>query len=107
MNSSGWIRGYMSKNYSGEAYLIHVGTCIENQLKEWDNNYEVNIKKFADYEFVVKKGVRYYEMSISEEEVEALKNKGPYALDRKIWSALNERGLPILQGYGNYIERVL
>lgn len=107
MNSSGWTRGYMAKSYSGVDFLIHVGTTIERQLKEWDEGYEVNIMKFRDYVFVVKNGVRYYEMKLSEGEVESLKNQWPYALDREILLGLREQGLAVLEGYGNYIGRVL
>ncbi|OZU89628.1 hypothetical protein CIL03_00335 [Virgibacillus indicus] len=107
MNNSGWIRGYMSKSYSGEDFLIHVGTCIEDQLKEWDEGYAVNIMKFRDYVFVVKNGDKYYEMELTKDEVELLKGKSPYSLDRKIWLELMNQGLEILEGFGNYIGRVL
>lgn len=62
MNSSGMIRGYMSKSCSAERYLIHVGTTIERQLQKWDSNYGVNIMKFTDYVFVVRNVDIYYEM---------------------------------------------
>ncbi|PAV27938.1 hypothetical protein CIL05_18875 [Virgibacillus profundi] len=107
MNSSGWVRGYMSKSYSGEDFLIHVGTTIERQLKEWDEGYEVNIMKFRDYVFVVKKGDRYYEMKLAEKEVEMLKDKSPYSLDRRIWVELERQVIQFLEGYGNYVGRVL
>ncbi|WP_143469661.1 hypothetical protein [Lentibacillus sediminis] len=98
----------MSKNLKAEEFLLHVGgNCVERQLKEWDDNFEVNIMKFKDYVFVVKNGEKYYEMTLSEEDVESLKNRSPYALDREIWMELKGQGVAVFDGYGDYLERVL
>lgn len=36
MNVSGFIRGYMSKNMTGETFFMKVADTIEKQLQEWD-----------------------------------------------------------------------
>lgn len=106
MNTNAMIRSYMAKHKSSEEYLLHVGRCIERQLQEWNVNYAVNIMKFKNYEFVVKNGEIYYHTQLLEDEIEELKDKGPYALDRKIWVELARKGLEIKMGYGNYLERI-
>lgn len=100
MNSSGWIRGMMSKNVSAEKFLLHVATCIEGQLKEWDTNYEVYVMKFTDYQFVVKNGEKYIELKLTADEVTQLQSQSPYSLDKRIWTELKEQGLTILMGMG-------
>lgn len=106
MNSSGWIRGMMAKNYENEKFLLHVGEGIEKQLQEWDANYSVNIMKLRDYHFVVRIGEKYYETVLSEKDIRELQSKGPYSLDYKIWSDLEEEGLEIKWGYGDYLDKV-
>ncbi|MFD1851410.1 hypothetical protein ACFSC5_15440 [Oceanobacillus bengalensis] len=107
MNTNGLARGYMSKNKSGEDFLLHVGKCAERQLKEWDDRYEVNIMKLANYEFVVIGEEKYYHMQLTIEEIRLLQGKSPYALNQEIWTELENQGLAIVRGFGNYVERVL
>lgn len=106
MNISGVIRGYMSKNMNVEEFIVHVATLMEKQLKEWDENYEVYVMKLADYEFVVKNNDTYYGVDISEDEIDFLQNKSPFALDKKLWAELEKQGINILRGYGDYLEKV-
>lgn len=106
MNISGVIRGYMTKNMSVEEFIVHVATLMEKQLKEWDENFEVYVMKLADYEFVVKNNTTYYGTDIPEEEIAALQNESPFALDKKLWTELEKQGLNILRGYGDYLDKV-
>lgn len=106
MNISGFARGLMAKNYCAEKFLLHVANCIEGQLKEWDENYEVILMKMQDYEFIVRKGVEEYHTLLTENDIEILKQSGPFQLDRKIWKDLENQGLPILKGFGNYLETI-
>lgn len=107
MNSMGFIRGYMSKQYSNEEFMIHVGESMEKQLQEWDPTYRINIMKFKDYIFVVRHGdLVDYRVDISKSELASLQARGPYALDRKIWSELEKQGVEIQFGYGDYLEKV-
>lgn len=106
MNSSGWIRSRIAESYGNEAFLLFVGNTIEHQLQEWDEDYAVNIMKFKDYHFVVKNGETYYETVIKESELPSLQAESPYALDAKIWDELQQDGLRIIKGYGNYLRKV-
>lgn len=106
MNISGVIRGYITKTMIVEEFIVHVATLMEKQLKEWDENYEVYVMKLADYELVIKNNEKYYEVTLCEDEIEYLQNKSPFALDRKLWTELENQGLAILRGYGDYLDKV-
>ncbi|WP_087972083.1 hypothetical protein [Oceanobacillus rekensis] len=107
MNINGFARGYMSKNMKGQEFFTHVYGCIEHQLKEWDNDYYVNLVRIADYNLVVNKGSQTFHVMLTEEEIESLMKRGSYALDREIWRQLRAQGLPIKKDNGNYLETVL
>lgn len=107
MNISGVARSYMSRHLGEEDFLIHVSKTVERQLQEWDENYEVIIMKFSNYEWNVKIDERYYHIELSDEEVKELQHRDPYALDRKLWKELQEQGLKIVRGFGNYLDFVL
>lgn len=66
MNVIGFIRGMMSKNFSGEEFLKHVAKIMEMQLKEWDIEYEVMVAKQVNYEWVIKYKDQFYHTEISE-----------------------------------------
>lgn len=106
MNVMGFIRGLMSKNMDNESFFIRVAETVEAQLKEWDENYEVMVMKLKDYEFYVYRGETSCHVSISEQEAAALQDKSPFSLDYKIWRSLEEQGLEVLSGYGDYIDKV-
>ena len=48
MNVSGFTRGYMSKNMTGETFFMKVADTIEKQLQEWDSTYHVLLLKLKD-----------------------------------------------------------
>jgi hypothetical protein len=107
MNVNGYARGYVTRNQDGEQFLKYVGKVIEQQLKEWDGNYEVIVMKLKDYEFIVKKMEHYYHIQLTEKELELLLKSGSYQLDRKLWRELENQGLTIIKGTGDYLEMVL
>lgn len=107
MNVSGWKRSYVSRFYSNDDFLIRVASDIEQQLQEWDENYQVYILKLKNYKLNVKNGERYYHMQLDEEEVDSLQRKSPFSLDVKIWKELEKEGLIILKGYGDYLDSIL
>ncbi len=106
MNVSAIMREMIAKSRNNEQFLLHVAELIETQLKEWDNRYEVFVMLLKNYEIAVKLGEQYYHTSISNEEIGALKKEGPFALDRKLWTALQKEGLPIKESQGNYLQLV-
>ncbi|WP_042355591.1 hypothetical protein [Bacillus rubiinfantis] len=107
MNINGLVRGQMARTYSEERFLLHVATCIEQQLQEWDARYEVIVMKLKDYELIVKDSERDYQITIAEKDIAPLQQAGPYSLDQKCWKDLEAQGLPIVKGFGNYIEMIL
>lgn len=106
MNTSGFTRGLMAKNMKSEDFLKHVGKCIEDQLKEWGSSYEVLILKLDHYYFTVIKEDQNFVLKITEEELQTRQENSPYSLDRKIWGELENQGLEILSGPGNYLSYV-
>lgn len=107
MNINGIARSYMARHQGGEEFIKHVADLMERQLKEWNEDYQVFLMKYSYYELSIKNNERYYYVQLSEMELEMLKKKDPYALDRKLWKSLEEQGLPIQKGIGNYIDWVL
>lgn len=107
MNISGVARSYMSRHLGEEDFLIHVSKTVERQLQEWDGAYEVIIMKLENYEWNVKLGDDYFHIELSEKVIHELQHRDPYALDRKLWKDLQEQGLKIVRGYGNYLDFVL
>src|SRR5690606_12279634 len=69
MKTTGFIRGYMSKNLKGEKFIEHVATCIEQQLQEWDPNYQVQVIHLANYEIVIKNNNVICNLTISKNEL--------------------------------------
>lgn len=49
MNTQGFIRGMMAKNYSSEKFLVHVATTVERQLQEWNEQFEIMVAKLQNY----------------------------------------------------------
>lgn len=107
MNVSGFIRGYMSKNMTGETFFMKVADTIEKQLQEWDSTYHVLLLKLKDYVLIVQKGETSYELTISEQELAQHQSRSPFSLDHKIWCVLQQEGLQIVKGKGNYIDHCI
>ncbi|MFS0824769.1 hypothetical protein [Bacillus sp. 1P02SD] len=106
MNTSGFLRGMMSKNMEEEKFLIHVATCIEQELQEWDPDGKVIVVRLENYVLFVLGKLDSYQLTITETELTTLQQRGPYALDRKIWRDLEQQGLQIIRGSGNYLGYV-
>jgi hypothetical protein len=107
MNINGIVRNYMVRIMDDEDFLKHVAGLLERQLQEWDLEYEVFVMKFKDYELVVKNQDDYYEVKLTEQELEVLHTRGSFKMDRRIWEELMDQGLPVKEGYGNYMKTVL
>jgi hypothetical protein len=107
MNVNEMVRSYMVRIMNDEDFLKHVGDLVERQLQEWDLDYEVFIMKFKDYELVVKNNDQYFEMTLTELDLEMLRIKGLFSLDQRIWKDLVDAGLTVMEGYGNYMSTVL
>ncbi len=97
----------MARSMSRETFLKYVATTIERQLQEWNASYAVVVLKLTDYHVWVNGTEEYYELSVAVDELEQLQKSSPYALDRHIWRLLQNQGLSIEKGYGDYIEFVM
>lgn len=106
MNTQGFIRGMMAKNYSSEKFLVHVATTVERQLQEWNEQFEIMVAKLQNNFWIVRNGEESIYFTITEQEVEQLQNKSPYSLDRRIWEELENHGIDIKIGPGNYMSYV-
>lgn len=105
MNVSGVIRGMMSKKFSGEEFFLKVAQTMESQLNEWEKGYVLFVLKLKDYEIWVKKNEEYiYHISIQEKLARELQQKSPFSLDTVLWKQLEEQGLAIQKGFGNYMD---
>lgn len=98
---------YRNKRMKGEEFFNHVYDCIKRQLLDWDKEYRVDFVKVADYNIIVNKESQTYNVVLTEEEIESLKKRGPYALDWEVWRQLENQGLSIHLGDGDYLEKVL
>jgi hypothetical protein len=107
MNVNGYARGLMSRNMDGEKYLEHIAKIMELQLKEWDEEYEVMVMKLVNYEWVINNKDIFYHVELSDQDLQVLQKKDPFAIDRKLWLDLEKQGLPIIKGVGNYLDRVM
>lgn len=109
LNSTGFVRGMMSKSTETEIYLKHVVETIARQLEMWDEHYDV--KLFQDlldekkYEVIVTLEEKTYHLHLELSLAAALQDKSPYSLDRYIWERLKEEGLVIEKTHGNYLEK--
>ncbi|TYS18506.1 hypothetical protein FZC78_02920 [Rossellomorea vietnamensis] len=106
MQTNGIVRSYMQQVMSSEDFLKYVAGIMENQLHEWDVNYEVFVMKWPDYEMVVKNGEKYYHAELSVQDLEVLHLKGLFELDKRLWIDLMEKVLPFGDDYGNYLSTV-
>lgn len=107
MNINGMARGYMAKNMKPEPFLKQVTSVIERQLREFDDNASVEIRKMHGKFFVM---VHYdeesYALMLTEEFISEHQQKSPYSLDRYVWGQLNVLGLKV-EGESGYLEVVL
>jgi len=107
MYAQGWIRGYMSKSYDVERFMIHVVTTIERQLQLWDEIAEVNLLRDLTggevYYVIVRFGEKMFKVPLSEWDAQSLQDQSPFAVDRYIWRELVKQGLLLGKTEGNYL----
>ncbi|AJD92936.1 hypothetical protein JMA_36190 [Jeotgalibacillus malaysiensis] len=106
MNASGMLRGYASKAMPNDAYFAHVTKTMEKQLKQWDSDYELFVNTTDGYRIAVLLGEKRYASALSVEEWDTLQQNAPFSVDRAIWQQLQEQGLEVKTGFGDYIEKV-
>src|SRR5699024_371998 len=109
LNSTGFVRGMMSKSMETEMYLTHVVETIRRQLEKWEENYEVKLHQDlideTNYEVIVTIEDKTYHDHLDFEPASALQDKSHYSLDRHIWESLKSKGLVIEQTHGDYLDK--
>ena len=109
MNSTGFVRGMMSKSTEPEVYLKHVVNTVGRQLDKWDEDYEVSLLQDlldeTSYDMVVRLEDKIYQVNLELSHIAVLQNKSPYSLDRHIWEGLQAEGLTIEKTHRDYIDK--
>jgi len=109
LNSTGFVRGMMSKSMETEMYLTHVVETIDRQLEKWDEHYEVKLQQDlldeTSYEVTVHLEDITHRVHLDFSTVATLQDKSPYSLDRHIWESLKSKGLVIEQKHGDYLDK--
>ncbi|MCM0647352.1 hypothetical protein NBE98_03050 [Clostridium swellfunianum] len=97
MNSTGYIRGYMSKNMSAERFIQVVAEALS---KEFEEEVKVNTKLKDEYEILFKD----YKASINTELINELKSKSPYAVDKFLLQEFKKQGFTFDENRSQYIS---
>lgn len=96
MNTQGWVRGIMSKNFSSAKYFEHVAECIGREFGETaktvitDCFYGLSIGEFNVF--------------IPKDEAVKLQDKSPYSLDKHILEKLIEQGFRFDKYRSQYVR---
>lgn len=107
MNSSGVNRGYLSKGLDVDDFIGKVEEIIARQFNRWDKESEVQVKRSTDeFTLSVKIADEHYSVDLAREHAEELQTRGPYAVDKYLWNALQSQGFIIRYTNGNYLSYV-
>jgi hypothetical protein len=96
VNTSGWVRGYISHNSPVDKFISFVCSTIGS---EFDTLVEA-IKENNNYIFIMDK----YIIKLSKDELKYLQNKGAYTLDKYILDRFLEQGFEFNKHRSQYIE---
>ncbi len=94
MNTSGLIRGYMSKNMNAEEFIEVVSKAISREfeeevlLEQENNSFKITMKD--------------YQISMSKELVERMQS--PYSVDRYVLEEFRKQGLDFNRNRSQYIQ---
>ena len=94
MNTSGIIRGYMSKNMRDEEFMAVVRKALSKEFEE-----EVILKVYAD-KFKIK--IRNFNVKISKDHFKKIKS--PYSIDKYILEELSKQGFNFDKHRSQYIR---
>ena len=87
MNTQGWIRGLVAKNMEDGSFIRHVAKCFSREFDLLVKVYE------GEDDYIIK--LDQYEITISKDAVNKLRNKGAYELDKMLLDKLKEKGLSV------------
>ena len=97
MNTSGYIRGYMSKNMKAEEFIVVVVSALNKEFVEIKNR--VRLDKIND-EFIVT--MDEYVITLSKELIAKLKS--PYRVDKYILEEFEKQGFNFDRNRSQYIQ---
>jgi hypothetical protein len=106
MNKNGFLRSLMARNQNSREFFKHVISCIERQLQEFNEHYEVIVWDAEPLIIQVHGDEHSWFVSLLNEEIPKLQKQDPYALDRIIWRKLQEVGLHV-EPKTEYLQWVL
>jgi hypothetical protein len=95
MNTNTFFRTTKANTFAVRKFFKHVAKDIETQLREWDDNYRVEVETWRTYTLSVTNGAKTIRVALSKSEVELLQHTHPYALDEKLWALLERQGLEV------------
>lgn len=95
MNTTGFIRGYMSKNMNDKDFIKVVATAISREFGE-----EVQLVNIDDYTFIIK--MNNYKIIMSKRLINSLKS--PYGIDRFILEQFENQGFEFDRNRSQYIQ---
>lgn len=94
MNTTGFLRGYMSKNMNSERFIEVVREALSREFEE-----EVKLEKI-DNEFKIT--MRNYNITMSKELIDRI--KGAYSIDRYILDEFKKQGFEFDKNRSQYIQ---
>lgn len=95
MNTTGFIRGYMSKNMNDKDFIKVVVTAISREFEE-----EVQLVNIDNYTFIIK--MNNYKIIMSKRLINSLKS--PYGIDRFILEQFENQGFEFDRNRSQYIQ---
>lgn len=97
MNTTGFIRGYMSKNMVGEDFIGVVVSALNREFEEIENG--VKVDKIND-EFIIT--MDEYSLTLSKKLIDNLKS--PYGIDKYILEEFEKQGFNFDRDRSQYIQ---
>ena len=99
MNTTGFIRGYMSKNMKTEDFIGVVVSALNREFEEIKNG--VKLDKIND-DFIV--AIDEYKLTLSKALIDSLKS--PYGVDKYILEEFEKQGLILIKIEANIFNIV-
>ena len=97
MNTTGFIRGYISKNMVGEDFIVVVVSALNREFEEIENGVKVDK---INYEFIIT--MDEYSLDLSKKLIDNLKS--PYGIDKYILEEFEKQGFNFDRDRSQYIQ---
>ncbi len=97
MNTTGFIRGYMSKNMNSESFITVVVEALTREFEEEVNSIYINKDEY-------KICFKAYRVSINTDLINKLKSKSPYAVDKYLLQEFRKQGFSFDEDRSQYVR---